>query len=109
MDKFQRGLQQSMLGVIGGIAVAAIMKAFVDDGLVPTYFVWLFILFGILGNIATINNHRLAGTIYTIGWLVGGLLLKDVLDTVSFIAYIVVPAVILALRVWQFINSNTNK
>ena len=109
MNKLQRGLQQAMLGIICGIAVAAIMKAFVDDGLVPTYFVWLFILFGILGNIATINNHRLAGTIYTIGWLVGGLLLKDVLDTVSFIVYIVVPAVILALRVWQFINSNTNK
>ena len=45
MNKFQKGLQQSMIGVIGGIAVVAIMKAFVDDGLVPAYFVWLFVLF----------------------------------------------------------------
>jgi len=102
MDNFEHGIREAMLGVIGGIAVAAIMKALVDDGLIPTYFVWLFLLVGIAGNIATIKKYRLAGTVYTIGWLVGGLLLKDVLDAVAFIVYIVVPAVILALRVWQF-------
>ena len=93
-----------MIGVIGGIVVVSILKAFVDDGLVPTYFIWLFILFGILANIATINNYRLAGTIYTIGWLIGGLILKDVVEPVDCIIYIVAPIVILVLRVWQFIE-----
>ena len=102
MSKFQRGLQQSMLGVIGGIVVAAIIKSLVEDGLVPTYFVLLFVLVGIAGNIATTNNYRLSGTVYTIGWLIGGLILKDVLEPVDFIIYIAAPIVILVLRVWQF-------
>ena len=104
MSQFQNGLRQSMVGIIGGIVVAAIMKALANDGLIPTYFVWLFVLVGIAGNIATINSNRLFGTVYTIGWLIGGLILKDVLEPVDFIIYIVAPIVILVLRVWQFIE-----
>jgi len=99
------GIQVLPVGVAGGIVITAIMKALVDDGLIPTYFIWLFVLVGILGNIATINSDRLAGTVYTIGWLVGGLLLRDVLEPFDFIIYIVAPIVILILRVRQFIKN----
>ena len=105
MSQFQRGLQQSMLGVIGGIVIAAVLKSLAGDGLLPSYFVWLFIIVGIAGNIATINSNRLAGTVYTIGWLVGGLILRDALEPVDFIVYTVAPIVILILRVWQFIKN----
>jgi len=105
MNKFQAGLQEVMYGIIAGIVFSAIMKALVDDGLIPPIFVLLFILAGIAGNIATIKKFQFAATVYTIGWLIGGLLLREVLGPIDFIMYIAVPIGILGLRVWQFIRS----
>lgn len=104
MNKFKRGLQQSMIGIIGGIVVSTIMSALTSDGLIPTYFVWLFVLVGIAGNIVTIDSNRLAGTVFTIGWLIGGLILMDVLGTVDYIIYIMVPILILLYRAYVAIK-----
>ena len=105
MKKFQIGLQEAMYGIIGGIFISALLMALAKDGLVPTYFVWLFILVGLAANIATFRNLQFAGTVYTIGWLLGGLLLKDILGTTDFILYIAVPIGILCFRIWQLIKS----
>ena len=56
MGSFERGIKEAMVGVIGGIVVAAIMKSLSADGLLPSYFVWLFIIVGIAGNIA-LSEH----------------------------------------------------
>ena len=104
MNKLPRGIQESIYGIIAGIIIATMMKALVEDGLLPSYFVWIFILVGIIGNIVTIKSLRLTGTVYTIGWLIGGLILKDILDPIDFIIYIVIPIIILVLRTWQFIQ-----
>jgi len=105
LGKLERGLKEAMTGIIAGIVVTAIMRALVEDGLIPSTFILLFIIVGIAGNIATIRDFRWAGTIYTIGWLIGGLLLRDVLEPIDFILYIVSPIIILALRIWQFIKT----
>lgn len=104
MNKFKKGLQEAIYGIIGAVIIGAVMKGFVKDGLIPSYLVWSFAIVGILGNIATIKSLQLSGTVYTIGWLIGGLILKDVLEPADFIVYIVAPSVILILRGWQFVQ-----
>lgn len=104
MSQFKKGYQQVMEGIIGGIIVATLLQALAQDGLIPTSFVWLFVVVGIAANIITIDSYRIAGTVYTIGWITGAVILKDVLDPVDFIFYIVIPSIILAFRAWQVIQ-----
>jgi hypothetical protein len=104
LKKLPKGLQEAIYGIMGAIIIGAVMKAFAENNLIPSYLVWSFTIAGILGNIATIKSLQVSGTAYTIGWLIGGLMLKDVLEPADFIVYIVAPSVILALRLWQFLQ-----
>lgn len=104
MNKFQKGLAEAIIGIVMGILLITIVDAFAKDGLIPEYFVWLFGLFSIIANIATINSFRYAGLLYTIGWLLGSLLLRDLLGPADIVFNIAGPIVILVLRVWFWIK-----
>lgn len=100
MNGFQKGLVETIIGIVMGILLITIVGVFAEDGLIPEYFVWLFGLFSIIANIATINSFRYAGLLYTIGWLLGSLLLRDLLGPADIVFNIVGPIVILILRLW---------
>ena len=104
MNKFQKGLVEAIIGIVMGILLIIIVGAFAKDGLIPEYFVWLFGLLSIIANIATVNSFRYAGLLYTIGWLLGSLLLRDLLGPADIVFNIVGPIVILILRVWFWIK-----
>jgi len=104
MNKFQKGLAEAIIGIVMGILLITIIDAFAKDGLIPKYFVWLFGLFSIIANIATINSFRYAGLLYSIGWLLGSLLLRDLLGPADIVFNIVSPIIILVLRVWFWIK-----
>lgn len=104
MNKFQKGLAEAIIGIVMGILLITIVGAFAKDGLIPEYFVWLFGLFSIIANIATVNSFRYAGLLYTTGWLLGSLLLRDLLGPADVVFNIVGPIVILILRVWFWIK-----
>ena len=104
MNKFQKGLAEAIIGIVMGILLITIVDAFAKDGLIPEYFVWLFGLFSIIANIATVNSFRYAGLLYTIGWLLGSLLFRDLLGPADIVFNIVGPIVILILRVWFWIK-----
>ncbi len=105
MNKLQRGLAESIAGIVMGFILITIINAFTKDGLIPGYFVWLFGLFSIIANIATLNSLRYLGFLYTLGWLFGSLLLRDLFSTTDFVFNIVGPIIVLVLRIWFIIKN----
>ena len=99
MNRLQRGLAESIAGIVTGFVLITIVISFAQDGLIPRYFVWLFGLFFIIGNIATLSSFRYFGLLYTLGWLFGSLLLRDLLSPTDFVFNIIAPIVILVIRI----------
>jgi len=100
MNRLQRGLVESIAGIVTGFVLITIVISFAQDGLIPGYFVWLFGLFFIIANIATLNSFRYFGFLYTLGWLLGSLLLRDLLGPIDFVFNIIGPIIVLVIRIW---------
>lgn len=100
MNKVQRGLAESVTGIVMGFVLMTVVTSFAQDGLIPRYFVWLFGLLFIVANLATLNSFRYFGFLYTLGWLFGSLLLRDLLSPIDFVFNIIGPIVILVIRIW---------
>lgn len=98
MDNFTkglRGLRGAFIGIVVGFAVTAIVDTFAKDGLIPQVFVPLI---GIIIVIYTFSIKPYFSTLYTIGWLVGSLLIRDLLGPLDIFLNIVVPIIILVIR-----------
>ena len=83
-----------------GILLFYILGYLVNKELIPSYSLTIFGIFNILSNLISIISMRSWGIFYTIGWLAGSLIFKEMglLDTTDFILNIIVPIAILALR-----------
>lgn len=98
MNDFKKGFGEVTTGIIASIIFSAILSGFAKDGLIPSYMVFLFTFVGFLGAIALMFNFTTSGVIFTIGWIIGAFLLKDMLTTFNFIVYLVAPIVALLIR-----------
>jgi len=105
MNKLQKGTAEAITGIVLGTILTTTVVALAKDGTLPSYFILLFGLFSIIANIVTINSFRYTGMLYTIGWLLGALLLKDSLSTVDMVFNIGGPILVLILRVCFWIRS----
>ena len=99
MNKIQRGIVESIVGIVGGIVLTTIINAFVQDGLLPRYFIALYGLFVIIANIATIRTLRLGGILYTLGWLIGSYMFRDLFGPLEIAINIAAPIIILLVRI----------
>ena len=95
---FQQGFRQAVAGIIGGILVNAILAGFAKDGLIPSYLVILFTVAGFLGSVLLMFTFTTTGIVFTLGWIVGALILKDLLGPADFIIYLVAPIAVLVIR-----------
>lgn len=109
MNDFQKGFREVSKGIIASIIISAVLRGFAEDGLIPSYMVFLFTVCGFLGAILLMSSFAISGIIFTIGWIVGALILKDMLTTFDFVVYLVVPIVALVARgVVYFYSRNFN-
>ncbi len=107
MNAFQKGFGEVATGIIASIIISAVLSGFAKDGLIPSNMVFLFTFGGFLGAIVLMFSFTTSGVIFTIGWIVGAFLLKDMLTNFNFIVYLVAPIVALVIRgVLFFKNSN---
>ncbi len=104
MNKVQKGIVEAITGVVVGIVLITIVNAFAQDGTLPKYFVWMFGLFSIVANLATLNSYRYAGVLYSIGWLIGSWLVISLLSPIDIAFNIAGPIIILGLRGWFWIK-----
>ena len=103
---FQRGMGEAIAGIVGSIILSAILSSFAEDGLIPFNMVVIFSLFGFIGAIALIFSFGTAGILFTFGWIVGAVLLKDMLGTFEFIVYVGAPSAALIIRAVLFFKRN---
>jgi len=99
---FQRGLGEAATGIIGSILFNAILAGFAKDGLIPSYLVISFMVAGFLGSVVLMFSFKTAGIIFTSGWIVGALMLKDLLGSIDFVFYLVAPIAALVIRAVLF-------
>ena len=99
---FQRGLEKAVTGIIGSILINSILAGFAKDGLIPSYLVISFTVAGFLGSILLMFSFETTGVVFTIGWIVGALMLKDLLGSIDFVVYLVAPLAALAIRAVAF-------
>jgi hypothetical protein len=105
VNQFRRGCQEVIAGIIGGIVFSAFLAAFVQGGVIPTGIVLAFTVIGILSTVLTIKSYRTSGFIFTLGWIAGAWLLKDVMDATAFLIYFVIPAAVIVLRIAIFVGN----
>ena len=105
--KFQEGFVEAVIGIIGCIVINSILAAFAKDGLIPSYLVILFTIAGFLGAIALFFSFKTTGFIFTLGWIAGAVLLKDLLGPAEFIVYLIVPIVALVIGVVVAVRGST--
>ena len=106
MNDFQKGFSQVATGIIGSIIISALLSGFAKDGLIPSNMVFLFTFAGFLGAIVLMLSFQTAGFIFTIGWIIGAWLLKDMLSPFDFVVYLVAPIVALVVRVVLLFKRN---
>ena len=98
MKKIGKGLKEALLGILVWFVLAFLVNYFAKDGLLSPPFVLGFSVISIIVNIMTLNSMRSFGFFYTIGWLAGSLLLKNLLGPLDFIINVIAPVVFLFLR-----------
>jgi len=99
---FQRGLEQAVAGVIGGILINAILAGFAKDGLIPSHLVISFTVAGFLGSVLLMFSFKTTGVVFTLGWIFGAFMLKDLFGPIDFIVYLVAPIAALIVRAVAF-------
>ena len=102
MDDFRKGFSEIAIGIIGGIVISALLSGFAEDGLIPSNMVFLFTFVGLLGAIVLMLSFKTTGFIFTLGWIFGALLLKDMFAPFDFVVYLVAPIIALVARVVLF-------
>jgi hypothetical protein len=108
MNKVQKGLAEAITGIVLGIILMTTVTVLAQDGTLPKYFVWLFGLSIFVANIVTLNNLRLGGLLYAIGWLIGSLLVISLLSPIDIAFNVVGPIIIIILRIWSWIKSESS-
>ncbi len=103
---FQRGMKEAIAGIIGGIIIYALLTESAKDGLIPSNYVILFTIAGFLSSILLMFSFATTGIIFTLGWIFGAFLLKDILGTFDFVVYLVAPIVALIIRAYFYFKEN---
>ena len=106
MNDFKEGLIGAIVGVVGAIMFSSIATSFAQDDKLKDS-IWIFTLIGLAGTISTIFIFKTAGFIFNIGWIIGAWLVKDAMDTSTFLIFFIAPIVILILRIF-FLVKNSN-
>lgn len=98
MKRLKKGFIQAIISVVTGIALTYVVTLLVNQEILPGYSLIIFTTLSLIFNIISIKKMGRWGLFYTIGWLVGTLLFKQMLSTPSFILNIIFPVLILVIR-----------
>jgi len=96
---FQKGISEAVTGIVGSIIFSILLSSLAEDGLIPSNMVFLFALAGLIGVVVLMFSFATTGILFTLGWIMGAWLLKDMLGTFEFIVYIVAPILALVIRI----------
>jgi hypothetical protein len=108
MDDFKQGIVEVLSGLIGGIIYSAFLAAVIKDKTIPGDLFWILPLISLAGTVSTIFVLKAAGFMFNLGCIFGALILMKAMDTGTFLLYFGVPLVVLIVRIFVLIKSNTD-
>ncbi len=106
MNNFKEGFVGAIFGIIGAIVFSAILSSLAQDKTIPHDYIWIFTAIGIASTISTFFIFKTAGFLFNIGWIIGAWLLKDAMDTGTFLVFFVAPIIILIIRIVLLFKSS---
>ncbi len=111
MKKLKSGFFQAIWSIIIGFIITAAVQLCVKEGWVPAYSTVILSAFNIIANIFTLRKVRGWGIFYTLGWLAGSFIFKEVglLETIDFIFNIIAPICLLFVRLLIWIRDSSHK
>jgi hypothetical protein len=98
MKKTKKGLLGAIIGISLGILFTYIISYLAGKGIIPDYYVTIYMVVNVVLSLITINSMRTAGTLYTVGWLLGALIFKDFLSELDLLLNIAAPSCVLIYR-----------
>ena len=103
MSKLEYGFKRAVSEVIGGFVNSIVLEAFVDAGLIPVPYMWLFHISNALGTLMLILFMPVWATTYIIGWLFGLWVMSQsgLLSVIDYLVYLVPLMFVLGLRIWK--------
>jgi hypothetical protein len=110
MNGFQAVAQEIIGGIIVGIIYAWGLDTIQEMPDLPSGSVVIYTLFGVAISIAltlaTIEHLQVMGFTYLLGWIGGGLLLRDMFSTpFDWLIYIIVPVLLLGFKAWKMVTA----
>ena len=105
---FQKGFVEAVVGIVGAAIISALLAGLAEDGLIPSYVAVAFSIVGFLGSIALFFTFRVSGIVFTLGWIVGAVMLRDLLGPAEFIGYLVSPIAALIIGVVLLVKASSN-
>jgi hypothetical protein len=103
--KFRKGIFGAAMGVVVGLILSAVVGLLAKNGVIPDYSVTLLGIFNFIGNLFTLKSLRSSAMLYTIGWLLGSLLLIRFMEPIDIAFNIGGPVLVMVLRTWFWFKS----
>jgi len=103
----QKGFTEAVAGIVGAAIISALLAGLAEDGLIPSYLVIVFSIVGFLGSIALFFTLTVSGFFFTLGWIFGTVMLRDLLGPAQFIAYLVVAIAALVVGIVIAVKGST--
>ena len=105
MNDFKEGLIGAIVGIVCAIIFSSIANSFAQDETLKDS-IWIFTGIGLASTISTIFIFKTAGFLFNVGWIIGAWLLKDAMDTNTFLIFFIAPIVILVLRIFFLVKNS---
>ena len=104
MKKLRRGIKEIIVGLVGGLLFSAVLSFFTQSGLIPSNLVIWFTVIGLISAMITVFSFQTAGIVFTLGWILGAWLLKNLMSNTDFLVYFWAPVAALVFRAFVFIR-----
>lgn len=111
MKKLKSGFLQAISSIILGFIITGAVQFCAKEGWIPSYSTVILSVFNIIANIITMRKVRGWGIFYTLGWLAGSFIFKEVglLETIDFVFNIIAPICILFARLVIWVRDSSHK
>jgi hypothetical protein len=108
MRNIESGIKEAIVGAVAGLILSTFVKALAQDSSIPSYAVGILYAFNIIVGVVSIFALRTVGTLYLVGWIIGSLIVKDVMEPLDIFLNIALPIIFLAIKAAYWVKDKAS-